>query len=366
MGGGVVGASPRRFASPSLEINRKGSSLTDAVYQACVLAVCRSCARHGPSHSSLRRQGGEAVRLPIEVALAQACPVVPDSHGSVWAFEPKFDGWRCCAGPGRLYSRAQKSLTARFPEIVEAVAKLGDVVIDGELVAWNDGHLDFAALQAGPKQRRSNDVTVYLMAFDLLGQGERDLRAMPYRQRRAALVELLHGQPALVQPVPMTAVREQALEWMRPECAEVGIEGVIAKRSTSTYLGGRRSGWRKTRSMTTTEAAVLGVTRTCVVLGRPTPSGQWRAVGLSRPLDADLARDLACTLHRGGEPARLPGVVAGLPGSHDVDFQPTVIDTVVEVETDRAVEFGRWRHRPRVLRRRADLTPEDLPCHLSS
>lgn len=307
------------------------------------------------------------MRLPIDLALAHPCPAVPHSGDTVsWSFEPKFDGWRCCASPEALYSRAQKPLTARFPEIAAAVAGLGeDVVVDGELVAWRGERLDFAALQTSPDRRRHDGITVYFLAFDLLARDGVDLRPQPYQQRRAALVDLLDGHPGLVQPVPATASRQEALEWLRPECGEVGIEGVVAKPTTGAYIAGRRSGWRKTRSTTTTEAAVLGVTRTCLVLGRPTRNGRWRAVGLSRPLDPALARDLAHTLRRAGEPARLPGMIAGLPGSDDIAYQPTALDTVVEIEADSAVEYGRWRHPPRVLRRRADLAPEDLPHHLS-
>jgi hypothetical protein len=47
-----------------------------------------------------------------------------------------------------LQSRQHRSLTRYFPEIAEAVAELGiDVVLDGELVCWNEGRIDFAALQ---------------------------------------------------------------------------------------------------------------------------------------------------------------------------------------------------------------------------
>ncbi len=59
--------------------------------------------------------------------------------GAKWVYEPKFDGFRCLAhaasGRVRLQSRQLRSLTRYFPEIVAAVAELGeDVVLDGELI----------------------------------------------------------------------------------------------------------------------------------------------------------------------------------------------------------------------------------------
>jgi hypothetical protein len=50
---------------------------------------------------------------------------------------------------GSPCSRASNGHWARyFPEIVDAVGELAaDAVLDGELVVWNDRHLDFAALQ---------------------------------------------------------------------------------------------------------------------------------------------------------------------------------------------------------------------------
>jgi hypothetical protein len=55
-----------------------------------------------------------------------------------------------------LQSRQLRDLTAGFPEVAAAVAQLGDVVLDGELVVWRAGRFDFAALQdrlrSGPKR----------------------------------------------------------------------------------------------------------------------------------------------------------------------------------------------------------------------
>lgn len=303
------------------------------------------------------------MQFPVDLAVAQTARDVPSG---AYAYEPKFDGWRSAVhvARGRLQSRNGTDLTRRFPEIASAATALDeDVVLDGELVAvLSDGaahRLDFAALQAGPQRRRNRGVSVYFLVFDLIAQHGTDLRAKPYEQRRARLLELFSTPGGQVQCVPATRDRQAALKWLAPELGTVGIEGVVSKSLVGTYRG-RRSGWWKTRVTTTEEAVVLGVTRDAVVLGRPDRRGRWQAVGLSQPLPHQLRSALASRLRAAGEPTTAPGLIAGLPGTDDVRYQPAEPELVVEIATDSAVEFGRYRHRPAVVRLRDDLAAEAL------
>ncbi|MFD7409241.1 hypothetical protein ACFV7R_42930 [Streptomyces sp. NPDC059866] len=116
--------------------------------------------------------------------------------------------------------------------------------------------------------------------------------------------------------------------------------------------------------MLTTEAVVIGVTgRTpashALALGRPT-GGQMRAVCVSLPLTQQVRLAVAPLLHAVGEEMReLPGTVGGLPGADPVRFLPVKPEVVVEIEVDQPrLEFGRYRHRPRVRRVRGDVSPE--------
>jgi bifunctional non-homologous end joining protein LigD len=58
-----------------------------------------------------------------------------------WIYEVKFDGYRALAlraGPEtRLFSRNQKDLCKKFPEILDAIARLDvqDAIVDGEIAA---------------------------------------------------------------------------------------------------------------------------------------------------------------------------------------------------------------------------------------
>ncbi|WP_432855131.1 hypothetical protein ACQPXB_21720 [Amycolatopsis sp. CA-161197] len=124
--------------------------------------------------------------LPLRLAVAEPAAVLPEAgHG----YEPKLDGWRCLihVPAGAVQSRTGSSLVDRFPGILEAAATLGRVVLDGEIVAYRDGRLDFAALGYGPVRRRAEGVTVVCVAFDLLGWRGRDLRPWPYSRRRERL-----------------------------------------------------------------------------------------------------------------------------------------------------------------------------------
>jgi ATP-dependent DNA ligase len=90
---------------------------------------------------------------------------------------------------GVVQSRRDNDLALRFPEIVAAGRQLGDVVLDGEVVALREGRLDFGALTSSPNSRTEAGVTIYYIAFDLLAERDRDWRPGPQDQRRSRLEE---------------------------------------------------------------------------------------------------------------------------------------------------------------------------------
>jgi ATP-dependent DNA ligase len=86
--------------------------------------------------------------------LAKPAATLPASSALLGGtlYEPKWDGYRALlerTGEGcRVWSRNGADLASGFPEVVEAVCEQLEpgTVIDGELVVWRDGRLDFAAL----------------------------------------------------------------------------------------------------------------------------------------------------------------------------------------------------------------------------
>ncbi|CAL9636511.1 DNA ligase C (plasmid) [Streptomyces sp. enrichment culture] len=305
--------------------------------------------------------------LPAPLALARAVDTVPG--GPVWSLEPKWDGWRCELGArsGRIWSRHGTDLTAAFSDVGAAAAALPDAVLDGELVAvLHDGTgTAFDRLQTrigGRGPRRGADFTVHLVAFDVLAVADTDWRPRPYVERRAELLRLLADGPPTIRPVPATGDAAEALDWVG---ALAGVEGIVGKPVRGRYTDGLRSGWVKWRRRHTTEAVVIGVTgttpaRQALVLGRMR-AGRMRAVGVSLPVGDELRAAVAPLLHATGEPLQdLPGTIGGLPGADPVPYLPVQPEVVVEIEADDRMEFGRYRHRPRVRRVRGDLTPDRL------
>src|SRR4029077_16597010 len=123
--------------------------------------------------------------------------------GEQWLFEPKWDGFRALVFRDRdeilIQSRDEKSLNRYFPELLQELeAQLPQrCVLDGEIVVARDGGLDFDALQqrihpaASRVKRLAAEIPTSIVFFDLLCAGERDLRAVPFRERRAQLEKLL-------------------------------------------------------------------------------------------------------------------------------------------------------------------------------
>src|SRR5262245_7623303 len=123
--------------------------------------------------------------------------------GSGWLFEPKWDGFRTLifrdGDELLLQSRDEKPMDRYFPELREPLLTgLPErCVLDGELVIARGGALDFEALQQRihPAESRvkllAKETPAAVVFFDLLCEGDRDLRGAPFAERRARLTELL-------------------------------------------------------------------------------------------------------------------------------------------------------------------------------
>ena len=161
----------------------------------------------------------------------------------------KSDGYRMLAERvGRrvtLTSRNGLDHTARFPELVKAVADLGveSVTLDAELAVFDRQLISrFEWLRALPKDDVSTPVL--LMAFDLLELDGRDLRPRPLRERRLALEHLLDEGHRLILPARRLADNGLAA-WK--EVLRAGYEGMVGKDPESPYRPGRTLSWLKVK-----------------------------------------------------------------------------------------------------------------------
>ena len=183
-----------------------------------------------------------------------------------WFAEWKWAGIRAQlirrGGAWALWSRGEELITDRFPDLAPAAMALPEgTVLDGELVAWSgEGPLPFAALQKRigrktvPKKLLA-EAPAALIAYDLLEWQGADLRAEGFGMRRARL-EALAGPVRLSPEVRFDGW--EALAAARAEARALGAEGLMLKRRTAPYRGGRRKGdWWKWKLAPRTVDAVM-------------------------------------------------------------------------------------------------------------
>ncbi|MFH9969757.1 DNA ligase [Streptomyces mirabilis] len=270
---------------------------------------------------------------PVSVALAQSVPELPT--GTDWSYEMKLDGhrmimWRTDDGI-RLQARSGRDVTAAWGDLALAGHHLpAGTVLDGEaVITTEDGRISFEAAQAraasSPTRahRLATQRPAHYIAFDALQLPSGDARPRPYSERRAALLSLLAELPANtpIQAVSATTDRDTALTWYTTLHSQ-GIEGIVAKRTTSPYRAGRTSAWLKIRHADTIEATVAGFTGTARqprALTVRLPDGH---VALSQRLTTALATRIA--------PHLVPQ--PGRASTQDGDaYTPVSGETVVEV-----------------------------------
>jgi bifunctional non-homologous end joining protein LigD len=212
----------------------------------------------------------EAMPGRLEPMLAEAGEAPPQSDPR-WRYEPKLDGYRVIAsvnGPQvHLRSRRGLDLTAFFPELVADLAAqpAGQMIVDGEIVALDaGGRPSFNALQnraqlktAAEIAAAQRDAPVVLVCFDLLHFAGVNLRGAPYSDRHRYLAQCLMPAPHL----QLVHVAEDAGQ-LYAAALQSGFEGIMAKRSDSPYLPGKRSGaWLKFKAAQSAEFVIGGYTR---------------------------------------------------------------------------------------------------------
>ncbi|MBF4460483.1 ATP-dependent DNA ligase [Pseudoclavibacter sp. VKM Ac-2867] len=219
--------------------------------------------RHGPG-----KEGGAGSSIAPMLATPREKGTFEDEEE--WAFEMKWDGIRIVATVQpdgiRLHTRNGNDVTTVYPEVVDALraSTVGrSVVVDGEVVALDRrARPDFGRLQARmglrtPRdiEQGAKDVPVEYFAFDLLEVDSQSLLRRPYVERRALLEEAVREVHGLRVPPAITGDARLALS----SSAELGLEGIMAKRLESVYRPGRRSdSWIKVKHHRSQEVIVGG------------------------------------------------------------------------------------------------------------
>ena len=197
----------------------------------------------------------------------------PNTYDAEW----KWDGIRVqlvidTAGNGddnsataRMFSRTGDDISAAFPDVTTSLR--GQAVLDGELLIGQPANSDSAAADAITRdpqpfnhlQQRINrkqaakthlrDLPAFVRVYDMLFDGDTDIRTLPLTARRDRLAQFLkrHGNPRLDLSETLDFDSWSALAALRQKGTDsFGHEGLMIKERDSSYVAGRPKGpWFK-------------------------------------------------------------------------------------------------------------------------
>ncbi|HEY8173698.1 MAG TPA: ATP-dependent DNA ligase, partial [Dehalococcoidia bacterium] len=187
---------------------------------------------------------------PIEPMLAKLTPEIPAGDG--WHYDPKWDGFRALVffdgHEAYLQSRDLKPLARYFPELKAQLESIltTPLVLDGEIVIVGERGLDFDSLlmRIHPAESRvrklAEETPSSFVAFDLLAEGDEDLRGTPFSERRARLERAVSSYPAPMYLTPATSDITTARQWFE-QFEGAGLDGIVAKRADDPYKPGARA-----------------------------------------------------------------------------------------------------------------------------
>ncbi|MFF2886661.1 ATP-dependent DNA ligase [Paenibacillus sp. NPDC057967] len=171
-----------------------------------------------------------------------------------YVFQPKIDGHRLilsrAAGQVRLYTRHNNDVTRQYPELHDVPVSGGaDVVLDGEVARMDEtGWIDFEAIMERfriTKQARINTAArimpVHYYVFDVLRYNGEELRGWPLTDRLALLSDILSPNPYYSAVLTVPGDGRALFDTVKTR----RLEGIVAKRRDSVYVGRRSDSWLK-------------------------------------------------------------------------------------------------------------------------
>lgn len=315
-----------------------------------------------------------------------------------WFFEPKWDGFRALVFRDgdelEIQSRDKKSLNRYFPDIVAALKSQlpPRVVLDGEIVIARGTVLDFEALQlrlhpaASRVKTLAEQTPASIVFFDLLSDGERDLRNEPFETRRTMLEDMFRNAAPPVYLTPATQERATALDWFR-RFEGAGLDGVMAKAASGEYQPDKRV-MLKVKHERDCDCVVAGFrwykeaeneAVGSLLLGLYDKAGVLQHVGVCASFTAEKRRELLHFLEEyrtnaldnhpwkewvghltadGETGGRVPGGQSRWSRGKDLSWEPLRAELVVEVAYEH-MQGSRFRHMAHFRRWRTDKTPQE-------
>lgn len=188
-----------------------------------------------------------------------ASPADKPFSGKDWIFEVKWDGYRAVAEVKdqlKLYSRNGLNFAGKYPAVFNDLRlQQHEMILDGEIIVLNEKGLpDFQYLQGYADNPAA---PIEYQVFDLLYLNGHSTEGLTVMERKELLKD------ALVQTDVIRYcdhVEDEGEKFFEAVAAK-DMEGLIAKRKTSTYQEGRRSkDWLKLKFHNTDDAIIIGYT----------------------------------------------------------------------------------------------------------
>ncbi|UNK17612.1 DNA ligase [Paenibacillus sp. N3/727] len=174
-------------------------------------------------------------------------PIVTETipSGSEWGYQLKWDGVRILSllngGEVSLVSRKLLNKTALYPEVARSLSELKEhrLILDGEVVYFHP-ELGRPVFQKVLQRERSRAISTnaplftYVL-FDILLDGDRDMRQLPYIERHQRLQQIVSNKPGLLV-ADLFNDGENLWKWAEDR----GWEGIVIKRLSSPYREGKK------------------------------------------------------------------------------------------------------------------------------
>ncbi|GGG63422.1 ATP-dependent DNA ligase [Paenibacillus radicis (ex Gao et al. 2016)] len=213
-------------------------------------------------------------------AISISEPMIPVSTDKLpqepgWVYQLKWDGVRMIAlldgnGDIQLYSRKLLRKEAVYPEIVRALTmltkELGSCVLDGEVVYWDGLRPNFQKVLQRERiggvtsnENNKGEGRILYVVFDLLQDGQEDLRPLPFHERHKRLAAKLGSiRSERIMTTDLFSDAEALWKWV----VEHRWEGVVSKRADSPYREGKKHhDWLKKKTALLLDVGIVGVKR---------------------------------------------------------------------------------------------------------
>ena len=235
----------------------------DAVWNSNRGEAAEARARNGRSATVMSPPLGarKASHMPdfVEPQLASSVERPPGGEG--WGHEIKFDGYRVQlrVEGGKVSLKTRKGLdwTDKFDAIAKEARTLGEVLIDGEIVALDrKGVPNFSSLQAAIAENKTGNLVYF--AFDLLFADGMDLRRLPLRERKAQLRDVLEARDRKAKSIRYVEHFETDGEAVMQSALNLSLEGIVSKKLSAPYRSSRTDSWTKVKARAGQEVVVGG------------------------------------------------------------------------------------------------------------